>query len=61
MVTDYYQNHIVDKTDPDGDHGGASFMKALEANGCIKDGRVKFETQLESYEMCERRYHCVEN
>jgi len=36
-------------------------MKAFQDHGCIKDKRIEFRTKVESYDMCDRVYKCVEN
>jgi len=61
IVTRYYQKHIDDKTDPDDEHGGPKIMKGFAEHRCIKDKRISFESDVEPYAMCERRYRCVEN
>ena len=60
-VRTYYQDHIDGKTTPDSDRGGSAIMKAFQDHGCIKDKRIEFRTKVESYDMCDRVYKCVEN
>ena len=60
-VTAYYQERIDSGAEPDSDHGGRAIMKAFGDNGCIKDKKIAFKWDVESYAMCDRVYSCVEN
>lgn len=60
-VTKYYQTHLDNRTDPDAAHGGAAIMKAFEERGCIRDKKIELRTDVETYDMCQSTYRCVEN
>jgi hypothetical protein len=48
-------------SDPDTDRGGKAIMKSFADRGCLKDKRLRLDTRVEPYDMCERVYKCVEN
>jgi len=61
IVKGYYERHLRDGTEPDSDHGGKAIMKSFGDAGCIKGKALILDKLVETYDMCERRYRCVEN
>jgi hypothetical protein len=61
IVKANYERHLAQGTDPDGDHGGKGIMKAFADAGCIQSKTLTLNRDVQPYDMCERRYRCVEN
>ena len=60
-VVAYYQKRIDGGDAPDSDRGGKDILKAFENAGCIRDKKLDLDTKVEPYNMCEKKYWCVEN
>lgn len=58
IVPAYYNAMYRQKNVPEAALGGQEVMDALVAN-CLKDGEIKLQVAVETYNMCDKRYVCV--
>ena len=61
-VEAFYTSFKQKKSDPPSEYGGESIMKKFQAGGCFKNGSLELEVPTpKTYNMCEKRWQCVEN